>query len=131
MINANGFLCVASDPAEMNARSRGFRDDFIGARDAPPVRSYVDRAIIGLANSISVFEARRKNGTFNDIVLASVSLNELVLYWQKVIDTLPPQRSRSAVSPRFGRPHRMGSTIPVSTAPLAWAPGTACRTGAR
>jgi hypothetical protein len=120
IINADGFLCMADDPARMDARSRSFREYFIGAREAPPGRRYVDRAIIGLAGAVQAFtiaQARRKNGAFNGVLLASVSLTELVEYWQKVIGTLPTQR--------IALFREDGATIARSWQPLVPAPDPA------
>ena len=120
IINADGFLCMANDPKWMDARNRSFRDYFSGARDAPPGRHYVDRGIIGLINSLPAFtvaKARRKGGAFNGIVLASVSLTELLQYWQKVIGTLPTQR--------IGLFRKDGATIARSWQPLVLAPDPA------
>jgi PAS domain S-box-containing protein len=120
IIDADGFLCMASNPAHMDARNRSFREYFIGAREAPPGRHYVDRAIIGLLDSVPAFDVskvRRKDGAFNGIVLASVSLTELVQYWQKVIDTLPTQR--------IGLFREDGATIARSWQPLVPAPDPA------
>jgi PAS domain S-box-containing protein len=121
LINADGFLCMASDPARMDTRNRSFREYFTGAREAPPGRRYVDRAIVGLAAgsvpAFTVAKARRKNGAFNGIVLASVSLTELVQYWQKVIDTLPTQR--------IGLFREDGATIARSWLPLVPTPDPA------
>ena len=120
IINADGFLCMANDPVLMDTRNRSFRDYFNGARDAPPGRHYVDRAIIGLVNSVQAFtiaKARRKNGAFNGVVLATVSLTELVQYWQKVIGTLPTQR--------IALFRQDGATIARSWQPLVPAPDPA------
>ena len=120
IINADGFLCMANDPARMDARNRSFRDYFSGARETPPGRYYVDRAIIGIANSIPLFtvaKARRKNGAFNGVVLASVSLTELVHYWQTVIGNLPTQR--------IALFREDGATIARSWQPLVPAPDPA------
>ena len=120
IINADGFLCMANDPVLMDTRNRSFRDYFSGARDAPPGRHYVDRAIIGLVDSVQAFtvaKARRKNGAFNGVVLAAVSLTELVQYWQKVIGTLPTQR--------IALFRQDGATIARSWQPLVPAPDPA------
>jgi C4-dicarboxylate-specific signal transduction histidine kinase len=95
IINADGTLCLASDPAWMDDRNRSFRDYFIWARDAAPGHCRVGRAIIGLIDkrpAFTVAEARRKDGTFNGVLLASVSLADLVQYWEKVIGVPPAQR---------------------------------------
>ena len=120
IINADGFLCMANDPVLMDTRNRSFRDYFSGARDAPLGRHYVDRAIIGLVDSVQAFtvaKARRKNGAFNGVVLAAVSLTELVQYWQKVIGTLPTQR--------IALFRQDGATIARSWQPLVPAPDPA------
>lgn len=92
LINADGFLCMAADPGLMDSRNRAFRDYFTGARTVPPGHVFVDRATIGMTRPTSAFdvaEARRKNGEFNGVILASVNLPALVDDWRKVIGQLP------------------------------------------
>ncbi len=120
ILNADGLICMTSDLSRMDARSRSFRGYFIGARDAAPDRFFVDRAINGLVDSLPAFDvakARMKSGAFNGIVLASVSLTELVQYWRTTIGTLPTQR--------IGLFRDDGATIARSWQPIVPAPDSA------
>jgi PAS domain S-box-containing protein len=120
LINPDGLTCMVSDPALMDTRNRSFREYFTAVRDAPADRLYVDRAITGLADSLPLFsiaKGRRENGTFNGVILTSVTLAELVQYWRKVTEPMPTQR--------IALFRQDGATIARSWAPLVPPPDPA------
>ncbi|MFL5285453.1 MAG: PAS domain-containing protein, partial [Rhodopila sp.] len=95
VINADGRICMASDPQYVDDRDRSFREYFGGARDAGAGHYYVDRAIIGISRPIPAFnisKARWKDGAFNGIVLASPGLVKLIDHWNKTLDPARTQR---------------------------------------
>ncbi len=94
VIDANGFLCVSSNPDLMDTRSRAFREYFAGARNIAPERYYVDRAVNGLIGGVMVFDIakpRMKDGRFNGIILTSVDIASLAQSWRSLGDP-PTQR---------------------------------------
>ena len=96
LTNADGLLCMASDPSRLDTRSRAFREYVAGARNTEAGNYIVDRAVIGLSGAVAAFnivKPRVKNGVFNGVILASVSLVKLTEYWTIVVTAgLPTQR---------------------------------------
>lgn len=95
VLDANGFICISSDPTVFDERSRTFRDYFSGARDLPPDRYYVDRAVQAVHERTPIFSVaapRRKDGAFNGVVVASVKLTQLVGDWREIMNPAPTQR---------------------------------------
>ncbi|CAH2602762.1 Histidine kinase [Rhodovastum atsumiense] len=94
VVNADGRICMASDPRYVDDRDRSFREYFTGARDAPG-QHYVARAIMGISPPVPTFNisrARWRNGAFNGVIVTAPSLGNLLEYWNKALDPARTQR---------------------------------------
>jgi hypothetical protein len=62
VLDVDGTLCAASDPARLDDRSRADREYFVAARAAPTGQDIVGRAISGRIDDVPAFTLARRRG---------------------------------------------------------------------
>ncbi|CAH2605634.1 Histidine kinase (plasmid) [Rhodovastum atsumiense] len=95
IVDADGYICMVSEPKYVDERNRSFREYFSGARDAGPGHHYVTRAFMAITPPVPTFnisKARWKDGVFNGVIVAAPSLANLIEYWNKILDPATAQR---------------------------------------
>lgn len=93
-IDVDGFICLLSDPARVDGRSRAFREYFSAARDAGPARHVVNRAVVGIAAGRPAFHVSRRVGAgpdFRGVVVTAVDLRDMRRYRTEILAEKPSQ----------------------------------------
>lgn len=95
VIDRDGYICLASDPALIDQRSRTEREYFTALRGADAPRYFVSDVIRGMISGLPVFSMARRRGEgarFDGVISGSIDVSQLLSYWRDVLISEPSER---------------------------------------